>query len=165
MCCRIQFCMIHGGVPAIFSVLESSEVKFPALEGFVLPTYFPSRLGNLTTTDPTNTNYQPLNKNDGTQPCNSCHENTPVVTKKRSIGNFTSWWRPHKSGYYHLSSHLDQQFCVKSGENHQIWISLQVRGESLMRKVNRFINYKEEWGERRKECWMFSIPLVTRQKI
>ena len=48
MCCRIQFCMIHGGVPAIFSVLESSEVKFPALEGFVLPTYFPSRLGNLT---------------------------------------------------------------------------------------------------------------------
>ena len=30
--------MIHGGVPAIFSVLESSEVKFPALEGFVLPT-------------------------------------------------------------------------------------------------------------------------------
>ena len=40
--------MIHGGVPAIFSVLESSEVKFPALEGFVLPTYFPSRLGNLT---------------------------------------------------------------------------------------------------------------------
>ena len=48
MCCRIQLCMIHGGVPAIFSVLESSEVKFPALEGFVLPTYFPSRLGNLT---------------------------------------------------------------------------------------------------------------------
>ena len=38
MCCRIQFCMIHGGVPAIFSVLKSSEVKFPALEGFVLPT-------------------------------------------------------------------------------------------------------------------------------
>ena len=53
MCCRIQFCMIHGGVPAIFSVLESSEVKFPALEGFVLPTYFPSRLGNLTTSWPT----------------------------------------------------------------------------------------------------------------
>ena len=48
MCCRIQLCMIHGGVQAIFSVLESSEVKFPALEGFVLPTYFPSRLGNLT---------------------------------------------------------------------------------------------------------------------
>ena len=48
MCCRIQFCMIHGGLPAIFSVIESSEEKFPALEGFVLPTYFPSRLGNLT---------------------------------------------------------------------------------------------------------------------
>ena len=32
----------------MFSVLESCEVKFPALEGFVLPTYFPSRLGNLT---------------------------------------------------------------------------------------------------------------------
>ena len=53
MCCRIQLCMIHGGVPAIFSVLESSEVKFPALEGFVLPTYFPSRLGNLTKFFPT----------------------------------------------------------------------------------------------------------------
>ena len=38
MCCRIQFCMIHGGVPAIFSVLKSSELKFPALERFVLPT-------------------------------------------------------------------------------------------------------------------------------
>ena len=38
MCCKIQFCMIHGGLPAIFSVIESSEEKFPALEGFVLPT-------------------------------------------------------------------------------------------------------------------------------
>ena len=36
--CRIQLCMKHGGVQATFSVLEASEVKFPALEGFVLPT-------------------------------------------------------------------------------------------------------------------------------
>ena len=37
-CCRIQLCMIHGGVQAPFSVLEASEVKLPALEGFVLLT-------------------------------------------------------------------------------------------------------------------------------
>ena len=30
--------MICGGVQATFSVLEASEVKFPALRGFVLPT-------------------------------------------------------------------------------------------------------------------------------
>ena len=50
--CRIQLCMIHGGVQATFSVLEASEVKLPALEGFVLPTYFLSRSGNLTTWGP-----------------------------------------------------------------------------------------------------------------
>ena len=38
MCRRIQLCMICGGVQATFSVLEPSEVKFPALRGFVLPT-------------------------------------------------------------------------------------------------------------------------------
>ena len=64
MCCRIQFCMIHGGVPAIFSVLESSEVKFPALEGFVLPTYFPSRLGNLTNSDPDDCNHMKVDDDD-----------------------------------------------------------------------------------------------------
>ena len=37
-CCRIQFCMIRGGMKATFSVLEASEVKLPTLEGFVLPT-------------------------------------------------------------------------------------------------------------------------------
>ena len=37
-CCRIQLCMTCGGVQATFSVLEASEVKLPALEGFVLPT-------------------------------------------------------------------------------------------------------------------------------
>ena len=40
--------MICGGVQATFSVLEASEVKFPALRGFVLPTHFPSGSGNLT---------------------------------------------------------------------------------------------------------------------
>ena len=30
--------MICGGVQSTFSVLEPSEVKFPALRGFVLPT-------------------------------------------------------------------------------------------------------------------------------
>ena len=33
------------GVPAIFSVQEASEVKFPALEGFVLPTDIHVRRG------------------------------------------------------------------------------------------------------------------------
>ena len=37
-CCRIQLCMTCGGVQATFSVLEASEVKFSALEVFVLPT-------------------------------------------------------------------------------------------------------------------------------
>ena len=40
--------MICGGAQATFSVLEASEVKFPALRGFVLPTHFPSGSGNLT---------------------------------------------------------------------------------------------------------------------
>ena len=43
---------VMWGFPATFSLLEASEVKFPALEGFVLPTYFPSRLGNLTRSHP-----------------------------------------------------------------------------------------------------------------
>ena len=50
--CRIQLCMKHGGVQATFSVLEASEVKFPALGGFVLPTHFLSGSGNLTTHPP-----------------------------------------------------------------------------------------------------------------
>ena len=37
-CSRIQLCMPCGGVQSTFSVLEASEVKFPALRGFVLPT-------------------------------------------------------------------------------------------------------------------------------
>ena len=40
--------MIHRGVEVIFSVLEASEVKLPALRAFVPPTHFPSGSGNLT---------------------------------------------------------------------------------------------------------------------
>ena len=44
--------------------------------------------------DPSNTNYQPLNKNYGSQTCDSCHENTPVLTKKRSIVDLIQRKRP-----------------------------------------------------------------------
>ena len=37
-----------GGVPATFSLLEASEVKLPALEGFVPPTHVPVGQGKLT---------------------------------------------------------------------------------------------------------------------
>ncbi len=47
--CRSQWCVSCGGVQSIFSVLEASEVKLPALRAFVLPTHFPSGSGNLTT--------------------------------------------------------------------------------------------------------------------
>ena len=43
--------MSCGGVQSIFSVLEASEVKLPALRAFVLPTHFPSGSGNLTRFD------------------------------------------------------------------------------------------------------------------
>ena len=36
--CRSQWCVSCGGVQSIFSVLDASEVKLPALRAFVLPT-------------------------------------------------------------------------------------------------------------------------------
>ena len=53
MCRRIQLCMTCGGVQSTFSVPEDSEVKFPALRGFVLPTdIHVSRGTRLTATPP-----------------------------------------------------------------------------------------------------------------
>ena len=59
--------------------------------------------------EPTNTNYQPQNKNDGTGTCDSCHENTAE-----------GWQRKYQQE--------EPLFKAESGESHQIWISLQVGG-------------------------------------